>query len=397
MRIRLPLILFVSFLLFSCTSKKKEVAQFSPEKVLDHSVEKIKEAQSSIPQVNDYPRNIPKGQTNWEMVGVRDWCSGFWPGVLWYAYEQSNDSELKESAMKSTEALKPIAYSPAENHDIGFMLYCSYGNGYRLTQNEEYKEVLLAAADTLATLYNPNVGSILSWPIKKEEYSHNTIVDNMMNLELLFWAAKNGGSKHLYELSESHAQVTMDNLVRDDASMFHLGSFDGETGKFLRGVTHQGYADDSMWARGQTWGIYGFAMTYRETGNKDFLNTSIKLTDHFLERLPEDGIPYWDFDDPKIPNAPKDASAAAIAACGMLELAGLVDDAEKKQKYTEAAKVLIEKLSSAPYYSGDTNQALLLHSTGHHPRNSEIDMPIVYADYYYMEALLRLKKLEASE
>ena len=397
MRIRLQLILFVSLLMFACASKKDTVVQFSVEKVLDENVEKINAVQKTVKSADQYPRNIPKGQTNWEMVGVRDWCSGFWPGILWYAYEHSNDTELKESAMKSTEALKPIAYSPAENHDIGFMLYCSYGNGYRLTQNEEYKEVLLAAADTLATLYNPNVGSILSWPIKKEEYSHNTIVDNMMNLELLFWAAKNGGSKHLYELSESHAQVTMDNLVRDDASMFHLGSFDGETGKFLRGVTHQGYADDSMWARGQTWGIYGFAMTYRETGNKDFLNTSIKLTDHFLERLPEDGIPYWDFDDPKIPNAPKDASAAAIAACGMLELAGLVDDAEKKQKYTEAAKVLIEKLSSAPYYSGDTNQALLLHSTGHHPRNSEIDMPIVYADYYYMEALLRLKKLEASE
>ncbi|MGS0527219.1 hypothetical protein ACU8V7_20705 [Zobellia nedashkovskayae] len=204
--------------------KKKEVVQFSAEKVLDENVKKIKEVQETVKSVDQFPRNIPKGQTNWEMVGVRDWCSGFWPGVLWYAYEQSNDSELKESAMKSTEALKPIAYSPAENHDIGFMLYCSYGNGYRLTGNEDYKKVLLAAADTLATLYNPKVGSILSWPIKKSEFDHNTIVDNMMNLELLFWAAKNGGSKDLYDLSESHAQLTMDYLVREDGSMFHLGT-----------------------------------------------------------------------------------------------------------------------------------------------------------------------------
>ncbi|CAM4292685.1 glycoside hydrolase family 88 protein [Zobellia nedashkovskayae] len=397
MRVRLHLILFVSFLMFSCASKKKEVVQFSAEKVLDENVKKIKEVQETVKSVDQFPRNIPKGQTNWEMVGVRDWCSGFWPGVLWYAYEQSNDSELKESAMKSTEALKPIAYSPAENHDIGFMLYCSYGNGYRLTGNEDYKKVLLAAADTLATLYNPKVGSILSWPIKKSEFDHNTIVDNMMNLELLFWAAKNGGSKDLYDLSESHAQLTMDYLVREDGSMFHLGSFDSETGEFLKGMTHQGYADDSMWARGQTWGIYGFAMAYRETGNKDFLNTSIKLSDHFLERLPKDGIPYWDFDDPKIPNSPKDASAAAVAACGFLELSELVEDSVLKQKYVDAAKNLLKKLSSEPYYSGDTNQSLLLHSTGHHPNNSEIDVPIVYADYYYMEALLRLKKLETSK
>ncbi|SIS48215.1 unsaturated chondroitin disaccharide hydrolase [Zobellia uliginosa] len=397
MRVRLQLILFASFLMFSCASQKKETVQFSPERILDENVKKIKDVQKTVKSVDQFPRNIPKGQTQWETVGARDWCSGFWPGVLWYAYEQSNDPELKQGAMKSTEALRQIAYSPAENHDIGFMLYCSYGNGYRLTGNEDYKNVLLAAADTLATLYNPKVGSILSWPIKKSEFDHNTIVDNMMNLELLFWAAKNGGSKDLYDLSESHARVTMDYLVREDGSMFHLGSFDSETGKFLKGMTHQGYADDSMWARGQSWGIYGFAIAYRETGNEDFLKTSIKLADHFLKRLPEDGIPYWDFDDPKIPNSPKDASAAAVAACGMLELSELVEGTGLKQKYLDAAEGLLEKLSSDTYLSRDANQALLLHSTGHHPNNSEIDMPIVYADYYYMEALLRLKRLKSSK
>ena len=218
-----------------------------------------------------------------------------------------------------------------------------------------------------------------------------------MNLELLFWAAKNGGSQDLYDIAESHANVTMKNLVRPDSAIYHVGSFDEVTGEFIEGKTHQGYADESMWARGQTWGIYGFAVAYRETGRKDFLDTSIKVADHFLNRLPEDGIPYWDFDDPKIPNAPKDASAAAVAACGLLELSGLVEDEGLKNKYIDAATKLVTILSSDKYYSGEVNQALLLHSTGHFPKNSEIDIPIVYADYYYMEALLRLKKLSETQ
>ena len=391
---RLPLLLIALFLITSCTPKKKEVSKDETTQVLDKSIIKIKEAALGLEADDRLPRNIPNGQKDWELVGIRDWCSGFWPGILWYAYEYSGDAEIKEQAVRFTEALKPIAYSPAENHDVGFMLYCSYGNGYRITGKPEYKEILLAAADTLATLYNPNVGSILSWP-SKTEYDHNTIVDNMMNLELLFWAAKNGGDQRLYDIAESHAKVTMNNLIRDDYSMFHLGSFDSETGAFLNGYTHQGYADDSMWARGQTWGIYGFALAYRETGNEEFLIAASKLADHFLSRLPEDGIPYWDFDDPKIPNAPKDASAAAIAACGMLELAGLVKDDSLREKYIAAARNFVTKLSSSDYLSGDTNQALILHSTGHHPKNSEIDMPIVYADYYFMEALMRLKKLDS--
>ena len=341
-----------------------------------------------------FARNIPKNQKNWELVGVKDWCSGFWPGVLWYSYEASGDEELREQAEKFTAPLKSIAYSPAENHDIGFMLYTSYGNGYRLTNNEEYKNVLLAAADTLATLYNPNVGSILSWP-SQTQFRHNTIIDNMMNLELLFWAAKNGGTKELYNVAESHALVTMKNLVRKDSAIYHVGSFDETTGEFLKGQTHQGYADESMWARGQAWGIYGFSVAYRETHRKEFLETAIKVSEHFLNRLPEDGIPYWDFDDVNIPDAPKDASAAAIAACGLLELSKFVPSKEQSEKYVNAARKMINLLSEAPYYSGDTNQALLLHSTGHLPHDSEIDVPIIYADYYYMEALLRIQKMDS--
>ncbi|MFI8605526.1 glycoside hydrolase family 88 protein [Cellulophaga baltica] len=381
-------------LIVSCSPTKKEAPVFSAQEMLDESVIKTKKTLKGLSVKDSFLRNIPENQTTWESVGVNDWCSGFWPGVLWYAYEASNDASLKKEAEAFTAPIKTIAYNSARNHDIGFMVYCSFGNGYRITGNPEYKEVLLSAADTLATLYNDKVGSILSWPEKREEYAHNTIIDNMMNLELLFWAAKNGGDQRLYDIATSHAEVTMNNLVRKDNSLYHLGSFNEETGEFLKGYTHQGYADESMWARGQTWGIYGFAMAYRETGRKDFLETSIKLADHFLERLPEDGIPFWDFDDPKIPNAPKDASAAAIAACGMFEIANLVEDVTLKNKFNTAATKFVEILSSDAYYSGDKNQALLLHSTGHLPNNSEIDMPIIYADYYYMEALMRLKKLE---
>ncbi|WP_159023934.1 glycoside hydrolase family 88 protein [Formosa sp. L2A11] len=382
-------------MLTSFGNSKKESTTSDVDLVLQANTEKISQTINTIKVRDSFPRTILKGESAWELVGVRDWCSGFWPGVLWYVYEFSGDESLKQAAVEFTEPLKTIAYSKASDHDIGFQVYCSFGNGYRLTGNEAYKKVMLAAADTLATLYNPKVGTIHSCPMKPE-YPHNTIIDNMMNLELLFWAAKNGGDKRLYDIAERHAEVTMKYLVRPDYSTYHLGSFDDETGEFLRDVAHQGYADDSMWARGQTWGIYGFAFSYRETGRQEFLETSIKLADKYLENLPEDGVPFWDFDDPKIPNAPKDASAAAVAACGMLELSTLVKDKKLQEKYFNQAKHFITTLSSEAYLSKETNEALLLYSTGNHPRNSEVDASIIYADYYYMEALLRLKKLNAT-
>jgi unsaturated chondroitin disaccharide hydrolase len=387
------------YVCFSCNSVKKETAinqlsKFDVNTVLNQNVDKIKTVTQKLTFYDSFPRHIDKNNKQWSYVKPKDWCSGFYPGILWYAYEESGDEVLKNKAIKFTETLKTIAYSSARNHDIGFQLYCSYGNGYRLTGKQNYKEILLAAADTLATLYSPKVGSILSWPSQIKRYKHNTIIDNMMNLELLFWAAKNGGDKSLYDIAKSHAEQTMKYLVREDGSAFHVGSFDIETGAFLQGYTHQGYANESMWARGQGWGIYGFAMAYRETGDSNFLNTAIKLSDKFLERLPEDGIPFWDFDDPKIPNVPKDASAAAVAACGLMELSGLVQDEKLKSKYFNTGKTLVENLSSSAYLSHAKNDALLLHSTGNHPKNKEMDVPIIYADYYYMEALLRLKKLE---
>ncbi|MEP2024184.1 MAG: glycoside hydrolase family 88 protein [Reichenbachiella sp.] len=339
------------------------------------------------------PRNIAPGEKEWKTVGLHDWTSGFWPGILWYAYEYSKDESLKKEAKKFTKPLEVIANSSADDHDIGFQIYCSYGNAYRLTGDESYKTVILKAADTLATLFNPIVGTIHSWP-RKKEFPHNTIIDNMMNLELLYWASKNGGSQRLYDIAEQHAETTMKTLVRPDFSSYHVGIYDTLDGHFIKGITHQGYADDSQWARGQAWGIYGFAVSHRETSRADFLETSKKLADVFLGRLSAEGVPYWDFDDPDIPQAPKDASAACIAACGMLELVTLLDDPKEKIKYKNAAIEMIQKLSSDDYLSRDQNPALLLHSTGHKPKGKEIDVPIIYADYYFMEALLRLKKLE---
>ncbi|AWW32758.1 glucuronyl hydrolase [Echinicola strongylocentroti] len=363
------------------------------KEVLDYCIGKVKGSLEQLTAYDRFPRNIPEGEKHWETVDVRDWTSGFWPGVLWYSYEYTGDDELRRQAEKYTAPLEVISKSAARDHDIGFMMYCSYGNGYRLTGNPKYKQVLLASADTLATLFNPAVGTIHSWP-SKPQYPHNTIIDNMMNLELLFWAAKNGGDQRLYDIAKSHAEVTMDNLIREDYSIYHLGSFDDKTGEFIEGKTHQGYADESMWARGQTWGIYGFTICYRETQEEKFLETAQKLADRFIERLPQDVVPYWDFDDPGIPNVPKDASAAAIAASALLELSQLVRDKAVREKYQEVAVNLLDKLASSRYRAGDKNDAILLHSTGHMPRKSEVDVPIVYADYYFMEALLKLRSMD---
>ena len=366
------------------------------QRMLNYCLGKVVVTMNSLSDLDSLPRNILKGQKEWNTVSIHDWTSGFWPGILWYSWEESHDSTILNMAKKYTAPLKGILNSPVGNHDLGFMLYNSFGNGYRLTSDPKYKEILLIAADSLATLFNPKVGTILSWPSMRQKmnWPHNTIIDNMMNLELLFWASKNGGSHNLYDMAVSHAEKCMTSLVRSDYSTFHVAVFDTIDGHFIKGVTHQGYRDSSLWARGQAWGIYGYTMCFRETGNPEFLETAEKLADVFVKRLPKDGIPYWDFDDQTIPNAPKDASAAAIAASGMLELSTFVKNEKASARFKKAAITLLTKLSTVKYLSHDTNQAMLLHSTGHKPVSSEIDASIIYTDYYYLEALLRMKELE---
>lgn len=384
---------FISALLtvmfFSCSTKK-----FDADRALNYCVAQI---EKSIPQLiedDKIPHNILKEDMSkdWNCTSIYDWKSGFWPGILWYTYEYNGDEKIKEQAERFTKALYPIADRSPKNHDLGFQVYCSLGNGYRITGNQDYKEIMLRVADSLAMLYNPIVGTIHSWPHMKQ-WPHNTIIDNMMNLELLFWAAKNGGSQKLYDIACRHAEVTMKNQFREDFSTYHVIIYDTITGKKLRGVTHQGYDDETMWARGQAWAVYGFAMAYRETKNKEFLETAIKAVDIFLKNLPQDNIPYWDFYAPNIPNEPKDASAAAIIASALFELQEYVEPS-KATFYKDAAIKILTSLSAEAYQSREINNAFLLHSTGHKPNGSEVDASIIYADYYYIEALMRLKKLQ---
>ena len=340
---------------------------------LDYCDAQVHKSLAQLGSDKDYtmmPRNISPDDSMWHCrkASPDEWCAGFWPGVLWYEYESTRDAAIKKEAERYTASLEFLSQRPAFDHDLGFLMFCSYGNAYRLTGDENYRRIILATADTLATLYNPKVGTILSWPRNIEMLGgHNTIMDNMINLEMLFWASKNGGSHRLYDIAVNHAV------------------------RLLKGMTHQGYSDSSTWARGQAWAIYGYTTVYRETHNKKFLNFAKKVTEAYLCRLPDDYIPYWDFDDPAIPDTSRDASAAAVVASALLELQQYVD-ADTAARYREAATRMLASLASDKYRSGNRRPSFLDHSTGHRPAGSEIDYSIIYADYYYIEALLRLKK-----
>lgn len=367
---------------------------------LDYCHGKVKKSLAELGRNGyDYtmmPRNIAPDGAQWNLrkATADEWCAGFWPGVLWYDYEATKDPEVLRQAENYTASLEFLSRTTAFDHDLGFLMFCSYGNGYRLTHNPKYKQIIINTADTLATLFNPRVGTILSWPRNVEMLGgHNTIMDNMINLEMLFWAAKNGGSRHLYDIAVKHAETTMKHHFRPDYTSYHVAVYDAESGRFLKGMTHQGYADDTMWARGQSWAIYGYTMVYRETGDSRFLDFAKKVTNVYLDRLPADFVPYWDFNDPTIPNTTRDASAAAVVASALLELQSYCDGAEKA-RYLDAAYRMINSLNTADYRSPAQRSSFLDHSTGHRPAGSEIDYSIIYADYYYIEALNRLRELE---
>tara|TARA_R110002012_G_C11676258_1_gene613755 strand:+ start:13822 stop:15072 length:1251 start_codon:yes stop_codon:yes gene_type:complete len=388
------------FLTLGCGNKKPQKTEnntFDIDTELAYCEQQAAKTLTLIPKDGkSLPRNIAPDSQEWRFINYKDWTSGFWPGTLWYLYENTDDEKWKEQADTYSRYLTPLSVTPALDHDLGFQIFNSFGNGYRLTGNPEYKDIILKTADTLATLFNPNVGTILSWPrdVPNMEWpQHNTIMDNMINLELLFWASKNGGDKSLYDIAVSHADVTMKNHFRPDYTSYHVVVYDRETGEKIKGVTHQGYADNSMWARGQGWAIYGYTMVYRETGDKKYLDQAQKTAKVYLDHLPIDLIPYWDFDAPNIPNEPRDASAAALVASALLELSTFTKDSNLSENYVEKAESMLEELSKN-YQSKDANSAFLLHSTGHKPSGSEINYSINYADYYYLEALLRLKKLK---
>ncbi|NME68782.1 glycoside hydrolase family 88 protein [Flammeovirga aprica] len=395
--------LLIISLVFGCgqpQSQNDTVAKnsdsFNIDAQLDYCLAQAEKTLALVPADSLFPRTINKGSKEWRYVPVEDWTSGFFPGTLWYLYEYSKDKKWLTAADKYSRFLSPLATRPPLDHDIGFQMFCSFGNGYRLTGNEEYKDLIMNSSKQLITLYNPNVGTILSWPrdVPNMEWpQHNTIMDNMMNLEMLLWSAQNGGDAAFREVAVNHADVTMENHFRDDFTSYHVVIYDRENGQKIKGVTHQGYADDSMWARGQSWAIYGYTMMYRMTSDEKYLKFAQQVSDVYLSRLPEDLIPFWDFSAPDIPNAPRDASAAAVTASALLELGGYVGG-EKGKRYINLTEKMIIELSSERYQSRDSNSAFLSHSTGHHPAGSEIDASINYADYYYVEALVRLKKLQ---
>ncbi len=337
--------------------------------------------------IDGYPRGIDNGVI-WETTEAGSWTSGFFPGILWQLYKYTEDDSFLEQAQRWTNGLEEQKTAPT--HDVGFIINNSFGHGYRNAGIENYKKITLQAAKHLASRFDPRVGAIKSWDWGKWESRYPVIIDNMMNLELLFWAAKNGGDPKLADIAKTHAMTTIRDLIRADGSTFHVADYNRETGELIWQGTHQGLRDSSMWARGQAWAIYGFTVAYRETEEKIFLETACRLADRFLESLPEDGIPYWDFDAPQEPGEPKDASAAAIAASGLWELGSLVDETTLMIKYREASHNLVKNLSSDHYLAFKSGlPALLLHSTGNKPDNSEIDVPIIYADYYFIEALIR--------
>lgn len=339
------------------------------------------------------PRNSePDGTLN--LVPSKDWTSGFFPGELWFLYEYTQNNFWKKKAQQHTDILEKEKMN-GSTHDMGFKVYCSFGNGYRLTQDEHYKEVLLQSARTLAMRFKPAAGIIRSWDHSTAKWLCPVIIDNMMNLELLFWATKESKDSTFYRIAVDHARTTMKHHFRPDFSSYHVIDYDTITGQVLKKNTHQGFADESAWSRGQAWALYGYTMCYRETRLPEFLEQAQNIEKYLFTHpnMPEDLIPYWDFDAPGIPDEPRDVSAATVIASALYELS--LYDPEKGERYRSNADKIIENLTK--HYRATLkkdNGFLLLHSTGTKPTNTEVDVPIVYADYYFIEALMRKNKLE---
>ncbi|HEX6557899.1 MAG TPA: alginate lyase family protein, partial [Longimicrobiales bacterium] len=328
----------------------------------------------------------------WTLSPISEWTSGFFAGTLWYLSAATHDPQLKAQAGRWTLPLADIPFG-AFSHDLGFQFNSSFVNAYRFTADEKYRGPALNAARLLALRFNPTVGAIKSWDWMAPTRPYPVIADNMMNLELLFWGARqSNGDRRWRDMAVQHALTTLANHVRPDGSSYHVVGFDPNTGKVLERFTHQGYADASTWARGQAWLVYGFTMTFRETGDRRFLDAARKVADYFVAHLPSDGVPCWDFNAPGCPAAAnRDASAAAIAASGLLELSTYTSH-EASQRYRNAAAAMLRALSSPKYRTGKT-AALLEHAVGNKPADSEVDVGIVYGDYYFVEALLRQKQL----
>ncbi len=397
------LLLITSVLVFSCQKSGKNdgtkivLNQNSDntdwlEIAITRSGNQLLSAAETYKESLKAPRTYENEQV--KLVDKKDWTSGFFPGSLWFMYELTQNEKFKTQAEYYTSLLDSAQYR-TNTHDLGFIIYCSYGNGFRITGDSAYSEVMLNGAKILMTRYNSNIGLIRSWDFNKNIWQYPVIIDNMMNLEFLLWASEVSGDTTFKAASISHADNTLTNHYRSDNSCFHVVDYDTLTFQPRHKQTHQGYSDGSSWVRGQAWGLYGFTMMYRETGDTKYLEQAQKIAAFILNhpRLPKDKIPYWDFDAPNIPSEPRDASAAAIIASALLELSTFVPE---NKTYFPIAEMILKNLSSDQYLAtkGENGLFILKHSTGNWPSNSEIDTPLSYADYYFIEALARYIKLD---
>ncbi|MCX2452248.1 glycoside hydrolase family 88 protein [Pedobacter sp. PLR] len=337
------------------------------------------------------PRTLEDGRL--KLVPSRDWTSGFFPGELWFLYEYTGKKMWMEQAKIYTAMIEKEQFN-GKTHDMGFKVYCSVGTGYRITKDKHYADVIIQSAKTLATRFNAKTGVIRSWDHGTDKWLNPVIIDNMMNLELLFEATKLTGDSSFYKVAVSHANTTIKNHFRPDYSSFHVIDYDPNTGAVLKKNTHQGYSHESAWSRGQAWALYGYTMCYRFTKDPVYLKQAENIAAFILKHknMPEDLIPYWDYNAPNIPNEPRDASAAAVITSGLYELSSY---SKNKTFYLQKADEILNSLSTR-YVSrvGENKGFILLQSTGSKPSNSEVNVPLSYADYYYLEALLRCKGLK---
>jgi rhamnogalacturonyl hydrolase YesR len=395
---RKSLVISAFFLVIISLSCKNQPKPEHPDLIKENVDFAAEQYQKQIEIIEDSgvvlnPRTYIDGEIKY--IKPQDWTSGFFPSSLWYLYELTGDEKWKPLAEKYTEALDTIQYY-TDNHDVGFMIYCSYGNGLRLAGNEAYKTVIVNAAKSLSTRFRPGAGIIQSWNANpRKDWICPVIIDNMMNLELMFEATKLSGDSSFYKIAVIHADNTMKNHYRPDYSTWHVVDYDPETGAIRHKNTHQGYADESSWARGQSWGVYGFTICYRETGDPKYLEQAEKAFEFLANNpnMPSDGVPYWDYNAPDIPNAERDASAAAILASALYEMSTY----DKSEYYKGWADKIVQSLSSSDYRAtlGENGNFILEHSVGSLPHNSEVNVPLNYADYYFLEALKRKRDLEA--
>ena len=383
----------------SCASQKKMSYVRDPEllKIIEQNF-KDAGAQYTVLMKNlpaeKFPKTYFPTTGKYEFSNSNWWCSGFYPGSLLYIYEQTKEPELYAETERILSVLEKEKMNTG-THDLGFMMFCSFGNAKNVKPKPEYKEILLQSAKSLCTRFAPSVGCIKSWNSKNPK-DFLVIIDNMMNLELLFWATRVSGDSSYYKIAVTHANTTMKNHFRPDFSSYHVINYDIETGNIREKKTAQGFANESAWARGQAWGFYGYVVMYRETKDKKYLAQAQNIAHFFLSNpnLPTDKIPYWDFNAPDMPNVLRDASAASIMASGLLELSGYVD-LTSKNAYIKTAETMLKSLSNPTYKAvlGTNGGFLIQHGVGHKPAGTEVDVPLTYADYYYLEAMKRYKAL----